>query len=135
MDQSILLNEMIENNMNSILIKVCTMGLNKEDLMKSLKEMKDKLITLKNKFGVNVCGEGGEYESITLDCPIYKKRIVIDNYDIICHRLMGFLGQYTLVVLLLFIFSFGLLYKGFSLIFKELLLIFINWVLFFFLRK
>ena len=42
MDQSILLNEMIENNMNSILIKVCTIGLNKEDLMKSLKEMKDK---------------------------------------------------------------------------------------------
>jgi len=46
MDQSVLLNEMIENNMNSILIKVCTIGLNIEDLMKSLKEMKDKLISL-----------------------------------------------------------------------------------------
>ena len=84
-DQSVLLNEMINNNMNSILIKVCAMGLDKEDLMKSLKEMKNKLISLKDKYGVNVCGEGGEYESITLDCPIYKKRIVIDKYDIICH--------------------------------------------------
>ena len=73
MDQSILLNEMIENNMNSILIKVCTIGLNKEDLMKSLKEMKDKLMSLKNKYGVNVCGEGGEYESITLDYLFIKK--------------------------------------------------------------
>lgn len=25
--------------------------------------------------GFNICGEGGEYESLTLDCPIYKKRI------------------------------------------------------------
>ena len=53
-DQSVLLNEMINNNMNSILIKVCAMGLDKEDLMKSLKEMKNKLISLKNKYGVNI---------------------------------------------------------------------------------
>ena len=49
--------------------------------LKVIKKMKDKLMSLKNKYGVNVCGEGGEYESITLDCPIYKKRIVIDKYD------------------------------------------------------
>ncbi len=27
------------------------------------------------RYGVNVCGEGGEYETFTLDCPLYKKRI------------------------------------------------------------
>ncbi|GMF20775.1 unnamed protein product [Phytophthora lilii] len=26
---------------------------------------------------MNVCGEGGEYETFTLDCPLFKKRIVI----------------------------------------------------------
>ena len=34
---------------------------------------------MKDKFGLNVCGEGGEYETLTLDCDLYKKRIVIDN--------------------------------------------------------
>ena len=84
-DQPTLLNKMIEDNMNSILIKVCVIGLDKIDLMKSLKEMKNKLMKLKDEYGINVCGEGGEYETITLDCPIYKKKIVIDEYDVICH--------------------------------------------------
>lgn len=26
---------------------------------------------------LNVCGEGGEYETITLDCPLFKKKIVM----------------------------------------------------------
>ena len=84
-DQPTLLNKMIEDGMNSILIKVCVIGLDKIDLMKNLGEMKDKLMKLKDKYGINVCGEGGEYETITLDCSLYKKRIVIDEYDVICH--------------------------------------------------
>ncbi len=74
-DQKELLTEMIENKMDSILIKVCTMGLDKVDLMQSISQMKDKLFELGEKFFVNVCGEGGEYESLTLDCPLYKRRI------------------------------------------------------------
>ena len=27
------------------------------------------------RYGTNVCGEGGEYETFTLDCPLFKKRI------------------------------------------------------------
>lgn len=23
-------------------------------------------------YGINVCGEGGEYETVTLDCPLFK---------------------------------------------------------------
>lgn len=23
-------------------------------------------------YGINVCGEGGEYETLTLDCPLFK---------------------------------------------------------------
>lgn len=74
-NQKELLSEMVENQMNSVLIKVCTMGLNKEDLLKSIGDLKEKLFKLEEKFYVNVCGEGGEYESLTLDCPLYKKKI------------------------------------------------------------
>ena len=32
----------------------------------------------------NVCGEGGEYESLVLDCPLFKHaRIVLDSWDLI----------------------------------------------------
>lgn len=26
-------------------------------------------------YGSNVCGEGGEYETLTLDCPLFEVRI------------------------------------------------------------
>lgn len=26
-------------------------------------------------YGSNVCGEGGEYETLTLDCPLFKVRL------------------------------------------------------------
>lgn len=29
------------------------------------------------KYGINVCGEGGEFESFVLDCPLFQKRIVL----------------------------------------------------------
>ena len=74
-DQKDLLQNMIDDGMDSILIKTCAMGLEKGDLGKSIKDMKEKLFRLKDKWGINVCGEGGEFESLTLDCPIYKKRI------------------------------------------------------------
>ena len=35
------------------------------------------LLFQKGKYGLNVCGEGGEYETFTLDCPLFKKKIVM----------------------------------------------------------
>ena len=32
---------------------------------------------LSKKYGVHVCGEGGEYETFTLDCPLFKKKIIV----------------------------------------------------------
>ena len=96
--QDELLNEMIANNMNSVLVKTCAIGLGKNDLMKSLKEMKNKFDDLYKKYQLNVCGEGGEYETITLDCDIYVKKIVVDEYDIVCHSSDPFSPVYYAVV-------------------------------------
>lgn len=44
------------------------------------------------KYQLNVCGEGGEYESLTLDCPLFKKRIVmyvhsrVDAWQLRCSK-------------------------------------------------
>lgn len=47
--------------------------------------MRDHLLKLREKYGMNVCGEGGEYESLTLDCPLFKKKIILDEYQIVTH--------------------------------------------------
>lgn len=38
------------------------------------------------KFGCNVCGEGGEYETFTLDCPLFRNaRIILDGWNFVLH--------------------------------------------------
>ncbi len=68
---------MIDAEMDSVIIKTCTMGTEKSDIMRSIKELQPKLFELENKFKINVCGEGGEFETLTVDCPIYKKKILM----------------------------------------------------------
>ena len=97
-EQNELLTEMINNHMNSVLIKVCCIGLDKGDILKSLKEMKPKLDKLYKQYQMNVCGEGGEYETVTLDCDIYKKRIIVDDYEIITHSQDPICGVYYAII-------------------------------------
>lgn len=79
-DQTELLQEMIECQVHAIIIKVAALGLKPDrHLGKSLKEMQPHLLSMKDKYGLNVCGEGGEYETFTLDCPLFKSRIVVDD--------------------------------------------------------
>jgi len=58
------------------------------------------LIVKNEKFGLNVCGEGGEYETFTLDCPLFKKRIVMYVYcpfiGFTCYVYMDTVILYTL---------------------------------------
>jgi diphthine-ammonia ligase len=84
-NQKELLMDMINDGMESVLIKSCVVGLGKEDLLKTIKEAQPKLFSLEQKYKINVCGEGGEFESLTVDCPIYKKRINIKDYEVVQH--------------------------------------------------
>ncbi|XP_065095413.1 uncharacterized protein LOC135717338 [Ochlerotatus camptorhynchus] len=83
-DQTELLQEMIECQVYAIIIKVAALGLIPDrHLGKSLKEMQPHLLNMKEKYGLNVCGEGGEYETFTLDCPLFKSRIVVDDVQMV----------------------------------------------------
>lgn len=93
-NQKELLLDMIKDGMNSIIIKTCTIGLDKVDLMKSIEQLQPKLFDLEEKYKVNVCGEGGEFESLTIDCPIYKKKIEILEYEVIQHSSDPFVPVY-----------------------------------------
>jgi asparagine synthase (glutamine-hydrolysing) len=60
------------------IVKIAADGLSKEWLGKEITQVEiDKLLSLNAKMGFNVAGEGGEYESLTLDAPFFKKKIVL----------------------------------------------------------
>ncbi|KAJ2907455.1 diphthine--ammonia ligase, partial [Coemansia aciculifera] len=84
-EQVALLREMVDNGVDAILIKVAAFGLGKAELGLTLRQAMPKLISLSEKHGIHACGEGGEFESFTLDCPLFKKRIVIDEVETITH--------------------------------------------------
>ncbi|XP_046317610.1 diphthine--ammonia ligase isoform X2 [Marmota monax] len=59
-------------------------------LGKTLDEMEPYLLELSKKYGVHVCGEGGEYETFTLDCPLFKKKIIVDSSEVVVHSADAF---------------------------------------------
>ncbi|KAG9336693.1 hypothetical protein JZ751_003041, partial [Albula glossodonta] len=59
-------------------------------LGKPLAQMELYLKQLSLKYGVHVCGEGGEYETFTLDCPLFKKKILIDSMETVIHSADAF---------------------------------------------
>ncbi|CAO4361576.1 unnamed protein product [Caenorhabditis nigoni] len=85
-EQNSLLSEMVENCVDAVLIKVAAIGLGEKHLGKTLADMAPIMKTLQDKYGVHPCGEGGEFESFVRDCPLFKKRIVIDETETVTHQ-------------------------------------------------
>ncbi|XP_013368089.1 PREDICTED: diphthine--ammonia ligase isoform X3 [Chinchilla lanigera] len=102
-NQEDLLREMIASNIQAVIIKVAALvpgielmtlhlpGLDPDKhLGKTLDEMEPYLLELSKKYGVHVCGEGGEYETFTLDCPLFKKKIIVDSSEVVIHAADAF---------------------------------------------
>ncbi|XP_059665726.1 diphthine--ammonia ligase isoform X2 [Cornus florida] len=86
-NQSLLLQEMINNGIVAVTVKVAAIGLSpSKHLGKELAHLKTHLHKLKELYGINVCGEGGEYETLTLDCPLFNNAsIVLDEFQVVLH--------------------------------------------------
>lgn len=77
-DPLIYLNDMINRDFNIIFTGVYALGFNKNWLGRRLDEYALKeLLELNKNYGVNLSGEGGEYETLVLDAPFFKKAIKI----------------------------------------------------------
>ena len=84
LEQSALLRDMIESGLDAITVKIGSLGLKPEKhLGKHLSELEPEFIRLGRDSGLNICGEGGEYETLTLNAPFFKQRIVIDKSEMI----------------------------------------------------
>lgn len=62
--------------MDILLVRVCNECL-KRCIGKSLKDNIKYLLDLHKKDYSHCCGEGGEFESFVLDCPLYIKKIQV----------------------------------------------------------
>jgi len=77
-DREELLNEMLGSGMKIIFSAVAAHGLDQSWFGEPLtQERIAKLRSLSDRFGVDMCGEGGEYESLVVDAPWFAKRIKI----------------------------------------------------------
>ncbi|EMG51008.1 DPH6 Diphthine--ammonia ligase [Candida maltosa Xu316] len=85
-DQYDLMQEMCQNQLDARIIKVAAIGLTKNHLGKSITELFPTLVKLNQMYEVHICGEGGEFETIVLDCPFFQtKKLAIIDQEIVEH--------------------------------------------------
>ncbi len=78
--QEMLMYDLLKAGFEIIIVAVAAYGLDEKWLGRRINEACiEELISLNEKYGINVAGEGGEYETFVIDCPLYKKRIEIEE--------------------------------------------------------
>jgi len=83
-DQEKEMYQLLDIGFEFIFSSVAAYGLNKNWVGKIIGEKDiEKLVKLNEKIGLNVAGEGGEFESFVLDGPMYKKKIEIREMEVI----------------------------------------------------
>ncbi|RLE39437.1 diphthine--ammonia ligase [Candidatus Woesearchaeota archaeon] len=83
-DQEYEMRQLITEGFEVIFSSVAAEGLDKSWLgRKMLQKDVDKLVELNKRIGLNVALEGGEAETLVLDCPMFKQKIVIKDAEII----------------------------------------------------
>ena len=73
-----ILKQIVDLNFNVIITGVYAYGFSEEWLEKKLdNDAIEALVHLNEQYGVSLVGEGGEYETLVLDAPFFKKRIKV----------------------------------------------------------
>ena len=74
MDQEKLLRDLIKDGFKFKIVKVAADGLDNSWINRIIdKKAVGEFIKLKEKYGINVNGEGGEYESEVIESPLFRK--------------------------------------------------------------
>jgi diphthine-ammonia ligase len=77
-----LLRLVLSKGMKVIFTAVAAQGLDESWLGRRLDESALKeLLALSRDYGVDPCGEGGEYESIVLDAPWFRRKVVVSEAE------------------------------------------------------
>jgi len=87
-----LLKELLENDFEVIIVGVYALGFSQEWLGRKInEETVQELLKLREKYGISPIGEGGEYESLVLDAPYFKRKIQILETEKVWKENQGYL--------------------------------------------
>jgi hypothetical protein len=79
--------EMLSSGLRAVLVKVSGGGLDPvKHVGKDLGALQPAFHRLEERFGLDICGEGGEYESLVLDCPLFSRRIELTEASVVVDR-------------------------------------------------
>lgn len=105
-----LLRCMVEDGVEAVLVKTAAPGLSpRKHLNRTIGELHHSGVfeRLWRRFRFHHCGEGGEYETLVLDCPLFPtKRLVLEEVEVVCpdgepddrhHNLEGKVGLLRVV--------------------------------------
>ncbi|MCD6409337.1 MAG: TIGR00289 family protein [Candidatus Verstraetearchaeota archaeon] len=91
-DAKELLKKVLSEGFEVYIVGVFAEGFDKSWLgRKVCEELVEKLVKLREKYGIHLCGEGGEYETFVCDCPLFKRKIVITEAEKLWRRNWGVL--------------------------------------------
>jgi len=81
-DQIELLNDLIKNKFEVVVVSVAGYPLDEKWLGRKIDEefVRD-IKKLNEKYKINPAGEGGEFESFVLNCPLFKEGLKIKNFE------------------------------------------------------
>jgi diphthine-ammonia ligase len=83
-NQAELLKEMMDSDFEIKISRIAADGLSEWFLGKTIEEnVYNKLLALHEKNGCHIAGEGGEYESLVVDCPLFKKKLVVEDASVV----------------------------------------------------
>ncbi|MCK5290085.1 MAG: TIGR00289 family protein [Candidatus Aenigmarchaeota archaeon] len=86
--------EMVESGFKIIITKVAAEGLGEEWLGREIdRDAIDELVELNRKHKISIVGEGGEFETLVLDSPLFEKRIEIVSAK---KKMEGLVGTYLI---------------------------------------
>jgi ABC transporter with metal-binding/Fe-S-binding domain ATP-binding protein len=82
-DQDLVMEAFLQSGIKAIIVGCYAEGLGKEWLGRTLdRDAVEDLKALREKFGISIMGEGGEYESMTLDSPLHSRPLEIVSSEI-----------------------------------------------------
>jgi asparagine synthase (glutamine-hydrolysing) len=80
-DESEYMNDLIKNKFKVIIVGVFAYPLDESWLGREInKKFIEDAKKLSSKYGINIAGEGGEFETFVLDCPMFKKELKIKRF-------------------------------------------------------
>ena len=87
-----ILNELLENEFEVVIVGVYALGFDENWLGRKInRETIRDLFWLRRKYGISPVGEGGEYESLVLDAPYFKRKIRILETEKVWKENYGYL--------------------------------------------